>query len=95
MIYSVNPNTAIYKAFTATSADVGVTIGPLERWLVTTDAAVMIAQGATPTAAKASGSTLVVPGYPLIVQGGAGAKLAAIRAGGSDGQLTVTRMLDA
>lgn len=94
MVYSLNPNTAVFKAFSSSSGDTGVTIGATERWMVVTDTAVMIAQGAAPTAAKANGSTLVVPGLPLIVQGSNGAKLAAIQAGASGGQLTVTRMMD-
>lgn len=49
-----------------------------------------IAQGADPTASAAAGNMFVDAGEVVLIDGALGAKLAAIREGGSDGKATLT-----
>lgn len=95
MVYSLNPTTGVFVTFGAASAVSTAVLLATARYMIVTDTAVIIAQAAvTPVAAKADGSTLVVPGIPLIVSGRNGAKIATLQAGGSGGQLTITRLED-
>lgn len=75
-------STSIRTAVTVTSAVVaGLTmvaqqIGPF--WILTTDAAIYWAQGATPVATTGNGSSLLPAGQSVAIDGGNGASIAVI-----------------
>lgn len=60
------------------------------RYLYTCDIASWIAQGVNPTASAADGSTYVPAGVPVYLDGKNGAKVSALRAGGSNGIASLT-----
>lgn len=76
---------AVAASFTATMLDD-------QFFVFTPSVACYIAQGAAPTASAANGSTYVAAGESVLIDGGVGAKLSVIRAGGDDGFGTLTRV---
>lgn len=95
MIFSLLPSSAVYKVSGASSSLVAVTMAVGEWWMITTDAAVMVAQGSgTPVASKGNGSTLVNPGQNLVVDGRNGSTLAVIQVAAA-ANITVTKIMGA
>lgn len=62
-----------------------------EYYVLTSDIACYILQGAAPTASAADLNTYVAAGQSVPIDGGIGTKLAIIRVGSSDGVATLTR----
>lgn len=86
------PN-AQYGATTTAAANAATGLVAGKRYRVAVSTASMIAQGSTPTAALAAGSSLVQPGDEIILDGVFGAVLSCRTVAGT-GYITVTPLLD-
>lgn len=85
------PDTSGYLAVLTAAASFATVMAAKEFWLFTTTTNCLIAQGASPTAAKAAGSTLVAAGQSMVIQGSRGAYLSVCR-DTADGIATLTKI---
>lgn len=69
-----------FKAVAGTEVDFDTTMVAGETYVFTCDTDAYIAQGAAPVAASAADGSMFVPaGFPVLIDGGQGAKLSVIR----------------
>lgn len=81
---------SLYSTVTAASQVIAPTLVRGKKYLYTCDIGSWVKQGANPTATAGAGSMYVPAGYPLMVLGTRGLKLAVLRNGAVDGNASLT-----
>ncbi len=90
MSYPVPTATSDRTTVTSSSQQFSFTMVAGEFYVVTSTIGAYILQGTNPTAAAADNNTYIGPNQSVMIDGAAGAKLAIIREGSSDGAATMT-----
>lgn len=92
---TIAPDTAnsLYSTLTNVAQEIADELVPGKKYLYTADIGSWVAQGtddAPPTASAGVGSMYVPAGYVLTVLGGRGTTLSVLRAGGANGNASLT-----